>query len=339
MRNLGKAGGAAAMIMTLLGSAPPKASAGFVRRVQYVGTLSVLTYNVKGLPWPVAVGRGAAIQEIGARLRRLRADGKAPHVLLLQEAFTADAKAIGAAAGYRYVAMGPTSDQLPSNSTGIGAGNWWRGETEGKFVGSGLEIASDFPIIAVQRLAFGQHTCAGYDCLANKGALLVRIRVPGVNVPIDVLDTHLNSRHASGVSDGRADRAYAMQIMELERFIRGAHDRRAPLVTGEDFNVGRASSRRTALAVALAGSVGNDGPLRDVLHDALARGIDLPRDARVSMERAKDLQFVSAGAGREIRLSAIHVPFGRESDGSMLSDHIGYVADYRMHAPTRAARS
>src|SRR5689334_7647279 len=58
------------------------------------GSLSVMTYNVKGAPWPVTHGRRRDLREIGDRLHQLRADGRNPHIVLLQEAFSADARAI-----------------------------------------------------------------------------------------------------------------------------------------------------------------------------------------------------------------------------------------------------
>src|SRR4051794_12601604 len=71
--------------------------------------LSVLTYNVHGLPWPLASGRNPAFVEIATRLRALRAAGAQPHVVVLQEAFTGAAKSIGAEAGYPFVLIGPSA--------------------------------------------------------------------------------------------------------------------------------------------------------------------------------------------------------------------------------------
>jgi len=49
--------------------------------------ISVLTYNVKGLPWPAAWGRAAALRKIGGELARLRREGRQPDVVLIQEGF------------------------------------------------------------------------------------------------------------------------------------------------------------------------------------------------------------------------------------------------------------
>ena len=69
--------------------------------------LSVMTYNVRGLPWPIAWGRADALAQIGDRLAALRRAGRQPHILLLQEAFTPEARAIAARAAERATAGRP----------------------------------------------------------------------------------------------------------------------------------------------------------------------------------------------------------------------------------------
>ena len=40
-------------------------------------------------------------------------------------------------------------------------------------------LLSDFPIESVRRAAFPADACAGFDCLAAKGAMLVTVSIPG----------------------------------------------------------------------------------------------------------------------------------------------------------------
>ncbi|WP_173204296.1 hypothetical protein [Sphingopyxis sp. BSNA05] len=58
------------------------------------GQISVMSYNIKGLPWPIAAGRSAALGKIGERLAKLRAMGTAPTIVVLQEGFIDAAAAI-----------------------------------------------------------------------------------------------------------------------------------------------------------------------------------------------------------------------------------------------------
>lgn len=309
--------------------------------VAFDGTLSLLTYNIEGLPWPVARGRPAALTQIVAQLRRMRAAGNAPHVIVLQEAFVPEAQAIGAAAGYRYRATGPAAEAVatdtmtPADRQFAAGAHWWKGETAGKFVGSGLEVLSDFPIVATRRMAFPNFACAGYDCLANKGAVMVSIAVPGLATPIDVATTHLNSRHAAGVSPARANEAYVRQVGYLNAFIAAAHDPRRPLIVAGDFNVGKEIARRAALLNTAPLRWGATGGLRDALRTARRDNLPLNADARFSLKRARDWQFFASGRDAGIALAGITVPFGHDADGDMLSDHVGYVARFRF-APVAA---
>lgn len=303
------------------------------------GSLTVLTYNVKGLPWPVALGRSSDLQRIGAQLRAMHSRGNAPHVVVMQEAFTSDAQAIGRAAGYRYIAYGPGMEDVRSpkmskeDAEYATGARWWKGETTGKFVGSGLQILSDYPIVAVHRMAYSDHACAGYDCLANKGAMLVTINIPGSPTPIDILTTHLNSRRASGVSNARSIYGYRRQVGELAAFVRRTHDRRFPLIAAGDYNVGSAKARRAALLGTVRSGWGTGFEVLDAYGQFQRQGGILGDEAAYSFKRAKDWQLFSDGSLGRLNVIGIEVLFGRDRVGNMLSDHIGYVARFAISAP------
>ncbi len=96
----------AIILATSIGAAAPELPVSYrdpPHLPAFDGRLSVMTYNIHGLPWPVAWGRTSAFVQIAQRLGALRAQGRQPHVVLLQEAFTQQAQSIGRAAGYRYV--------------------------------------------------------------------------------------------------------------------------------------------------------------------------------------------------------------------------------------------
>lgn len=310
---------------------------------RFDGTVSVLTYNVEGLPWPVALGRDAALGDIASRLRALRQAGRAPHIIVLQETFTAEAQSIGAAAGYRYVVRGPESDQPGSmpmtvvDRSYVAGAHWWTGEAAGKYVSSGLQILSDYPVRNIRRIAFPAFACAGFDCLANKGALLATIDIPGAITPIDVLTTHLNSRKASHAEGDRSIYAYRRQCDALTEFIRTGHDPRYPLIIAGDFNVGTADLRRAALLAAARVKWVPRGTVRDAFGTYRQEGGVLRGDAAFSFRRARDWQFYSDGQGGRLTLTGIDVPFGRDRSGRMLSDHVGYEVRYRLGAPMALA--
>ena len=318
----------------------PGALAIYTGVAPFDGTLSVLTYNVKGSAWPIAWGRPGALGQIAARLQDLRRRGRNPRIVVLQEAFTDDARSIGRAAGYRFVVDGPDAADVGNapmtaeDRRFVDAASWWRGETEGKMVGSGLQILSDYPILRVRRLAFPAFACAGYDCLANKGALLVTVRLPGAASPVDIVTTHLNSRHSSGVGDERSLYAYQRQVALLTAFINRWHDPALPLIAAGDFNVGAARPRWFALRAQLAAWRGAD-PIRDALHEVARGSSALPRDVAAVMRHATDWEFFASGTHARLNAIAIRVPFGPDAAGNMLSDHIGYVSSFRLAGAAR----
>ncbi|WP_146151105.1 endonuclease/exonuclease/phosphatase family protein [Allosphingosinicella deserti] len=313
------------------------------------GDLTILTYNVKGLPWPLAWERDAALARIGDRLRRLRAAGRQPRVVLLQEAFTDTAKRIGRDSGYRHSAFGPglegpaTGRPALAEKAFLGSANPLKGEGIGKITDSGLQILSDYPILDVRTAAFSATACAGYDCLANKGMVAVLIAVPGRATPVAIINTHLNARKASGVSPERALEAYRRQFEELDRFRARVVPRGVPTIIAGDLNVGRSPERR-ALAHAVVGRWLNrksialtGGSLRACFVAGAPCGSAMPRDAARALRHNKDWQIALPAAGAELVPQAIDVPFGIESDGTMLSDHIGYAVRYRLQTARRAA--
>lgn len=296
------------------------------------GQLSVLTYNIHGVPWPVAWGRPADFTRIAATLQSLRTQGRNPHIVLLQEAFTNEAQAIGRAAGYRYIAQGADDDASsdlapsPADLRFAAQDSWLHGEGIGKYVGSGLQILSDYPIVNVRRMVFPAFACAGFDCLANKGALLARIRLPGQADPVDVITTHLNSRRASLVSDARSNRAFSVELTDLSRFIRQNHDPRNALIVAGDFNAGQTPERRAALVDQATHDWAAGAVVGNAYDAAQSEGIPLSADAQLSRRRARDWEFFAWGAKMNVALRGITTPFGHDASGAMLSDHVGYAA-------------
>lgn len=308
--------------------------------------LSVMTFNVEGLPPPARFGRGDALGQIGSRLAQLRADRRQPRIVLLQEAFSGDARKIAKKAGYAYVADGPargersaitpTSADLRYNA----AANRWRGEGGTKLLGSGLQILSDYPVLSVKRMAFPDFACAGLDCLANKGVVLAFVAVPGATTPVAVAVTHLNSIDSAKVDYHRTLFAYRRQVDLLERFLIANVPPGTPLIAGGDYNVGEDGARRAYLEASVARWPRAQGSatIDDALHLCArneACGSRMADEARGTMKRIKDMQLLAQGRDDALVPVDSAVPFGREADGSALSDHVGYTVYYRW--PTRAA--
>ncbi len=293
--------------------------------------ISVMTYNVKGLPWPAATGRAAALERIADRLAAMRKGGVQPAVVVLQEAFRSEAKSIGDRAGYRYQIGGAKAHRI---ANAVSRRAPLRRRSAAPQLDSGLIVLSDFPILDVNRAAFPSGACAGMDCFAAKGVVLVTLAVPGKG-KVEVATTHLNSKGASWASEKETERAYREQVDFLVEFLRSNRNPKVPLILAGDFNLGDREERLAILPPALTRLNGGEAPpeaLRgcidaDFMLDAHAD------DAQWVVKRARDMQYVLPGDGRTLSAIAARIPFGSEAGGEPLSDHFGYTIEYRLSAP------
>jgi len=298
---------------------------------------TILSYNVEGLPWPVAHGRAEASVAIGTALRTMRSQGDQPKIVALQEAFGRAAKRIGRDAGYSYAAFGPPKalhGRAPTSQEDrdfVAAASVWHGETIGKHVDSGLAIFSDYPILWVKRVAFPAYACAGWDCMANKGVLAVAVRMPGSGKPVIVIDTHLNSREAARVDRLRTNYAYRRQVDTLSAFVSsvaGPDDR--ALIAG-DFNVGHDRVRAAYIDEHLMN--GNALKLAAIEYDCgfACRRLGGADPATVTtLRRAKSLVLFHADTAATLVPSGGTAGFGQTPDGHMLSDHVGLATRFRI---------
>lgn len=294
--------------------------------------LSVLTFNVAGLPWPVSSGRAAATVEISHQITALSESGNPIDIVLIQEGFVKETSQIPRDLGFRYWASGPGPDLKSGPSGKDGATpsirrKWWKGEGLRPWVGSGLHIFSAHPIIGVKRMAFGREACAGYDCLANKGAVAAQIYIPGLPVPLDVITAHLNSTHAAGVPVAETHHAHQQQVARLADFWRHATDRDHPVIMAGDLNIRDSHERFVPLARTFrdAGFVKSDcqefgGPT--------VCDIEVRTDA--PWLSSQDVHAYRHGQSVLIQPLEATTVFHEPVNGTLLSDHFGYLVRYRL---------
>ncbi len=295
-------------------------------------TLRVLTYNIEGLGFPARKGRGPELAQIGSRLSAMRAAGTGPDIVLFQEMFSGAAKKAVAGSGYPAIAPGPRRTTPPFESTREklpGKAKLTRGEVGIHFEGSGLAIASRWPIVATNVRAFGSRSCAGLDCLANKGIMLARIFIPGLPTPIDVYDTHMNSRGASKAPAARNLAAHDRQALEASEFIDSTHDDAFPVIFGGDFNMRHSEPRWENFTRYQSMTLVH----RACVDPASGCDVKMSWDGDAPWMDTQDLQFFFAGNRASIRPVRVEAMFDGSPDNPKLSDHDGYLVTYRIEWP------
>lgn len=281
--------------------------------------LRILLYNVEGLPFPARLERKYELGRIADWLERRRASGRAPDILFLHKAFTPAASAIARAGDYDWILPGPSRDvrRKPAAAaprpTGYDAGaRWFKGEAIGKWLDSGLYIATDLPLFVDEAAPFSTAACAGFDCLANKGGEVATLIIPGVPEPLRLFNTHRNSLTPSGVAASRAEAAHRIQTHENDRLL--AETMGGPMIAAGDFNMRRAGDR--------IGRFASDPGFRLIAPQP--GGTMAARSAAMSDDSAwaalQDLIGVSSGARVEVVPLAVTSLFDG-IHGPRLSDH------------------
>lgn len=299
--------------------------------------LSVLIYNVEGLPWPARQSRTPQLRQIALELAVMRRDRRGPDVVLLQEAFTREAALIGVKAGYGNRVKGPgprakADEDGPIPNDFRQERSFWKGERLPKQLSSGLYLLSEYPVTAVFKRPFESNACAGYDCLANKGVMLARLSIPGVPTPIDVFNTHMNSQKASGVPVSRSVVAHRLQTDASAKFIARSRANAYPLIFGGDFNMRGSPDRFSHFRFRK--------PFNIVRHYCTQVVSDC--DVRMSWDGdepwmdTQDLQGFDDGALVRVRPVKVEAMFDGPWRGRQLADHDGYLVTYRLSWPASA---
>ncbi len=300
-------------------------------------TISVLTYNIEGLGWPARRGRAPRLAEIARHLAAARASGTAPDIVMVQEMFSGAAKKAVLGTGYPAIVSGPartarTDDPVLSKLPGRASVK--RGETGFHLTGSGLAIASIYPIVVSHSQPYGRRSCAGIDCLSNKGIMLARIVIPGVPVPIDLYNTHMNSRGASKAPHARNLAAHERQSLEASRFIDRTHDDSLPMIFGGDFNMRRAQDRWDNFTRYQSMNL-----VHRVCMDRSSRcDVRMSWDGDEPWVDTQDLQFFESGKDVSIRPIRVEATFDGGPSAPALSDHDGFLVTYRITWPSSIAQ-
>ncbi|HXH76063.1 MAG TPA: endonuclease/exonuclease/phosphatase family protein [Bacteriovoracaceae bacterium] len=175
--------------------------------------LRIASYNIKGLPFPIQINHTARYKAIVHEIRAMENQGQGPDVILVQEAFSVMT---------RYVHK-HLKDIYPYKARGPGNRIKWN---------SGLEILSKYPITRATITTFG--SCDSFDCLARKGVLFTRIKLPGTVGEVDIYNTHMQANN--GPRAPFAEKVRNDQTETMIQFINNTHEKNLPMFIGGDLN-------------------------------------------------------------------------------------------------------
>ena len=290
--------------------------------------LRVLSFNINALPSAIHGDGSEKYARIAEILRQRRQEGTHPQIVLLQEAFDGDARVIADTTGYAYAVMGPGR----KDASKMGETHWSPKTRKAytsfddpqKLTGSGLVILSDFPILEAQHKAFDSDMCAGIDCLSNKAILLARLSVPGMDRPLDVINSHFNSLNSTKAPRRWTEKAHRRQSDTLEWFL-GKVGQGNPLLLAGDFNT-RAQDRYRYFRDAVQ--------VQDVAEQCLSLSerceLEVGTSQSAVLYDTNDKQFSNDSTCHRLTPVRISRNFTEQIDGQPLSDHLGYEVAYRV---------
>lgn len=304
--------------------------------------LRVLLWNVEGLPWPIRSGRGPKLARIADWIARRRAAGEGPDILFLHKAFVPAASHVAVAGGFGSIVPGPALDQQRSLPVAVpprgyaAARHWWKGEAVGKWLDSGLYIATGLPVLDHRAMPFGAASCGGYDCLANKGGLVLRVAIPGAPEPLILFNTHRNSREPAGVPITRAEAAHVLQTRENDALLAGFVPPGSAMIAAGDFNNYRAGDK--------SGFFASDPAFRLAGKATGYRARPAPMTDTTAWREAYDLVGYRSSDGLRIEPLAVATLFDGKH-GPRLADHDAQYIVFRVSwrdgaaaLPVRACR-
>ncbi len=294
--------------------------------------LRVLSYNINDLPRLFGGERSERLDHIGRDLARRRAEGTAPDVVMLQEAFTRRGERLVALSGYPHVVRGPgrriqLKPRAVSRRVHFTHYKVPRRDTGGYLTNSGLYILSEHPVIAHHVEMFGEAACSGFDCLANKAVLHVRIAVPGLDEPLDLLTAHMQANIRTESKAYRRMEAHWRQTLIIADFLKRVLEGtgREAILAG-DFNL-RAPIERYDLFVQEIGAE-NLGLIcvRNPESCEIGPGTSPPELWRLT----NDYHFLIPGDNLEIVPVFMSRNYHELVNGRPLSDHLGFEAVYEI---------
>lgn len=255
--------------------------------------LSVLSYNVWGLPSLLGTKRKERFERLGATLN-------AYDVVALQEAYSDDIEILKQSSGFPHHFRLDNGSLLKTNS--------------------GLYILSKYPISKTASTTF--NSCAGANCLANKGILMVQVEHPKIG-PVDVYTTHYQEDDTAKAKQIRINENNRV----LQEFILRNASKHPVIITGDFSSI----PEQTEYADLMKRM-----PLTDIFsklnpdNPGYTLTPDNPMTGGEGTPKRIDYIFALQKTGVEVTPLESKITHQQPVDGVVLSDHYGVSAKLRI---------
>ena len=263
--------------------------------------LRVLSYNIQGLPIPFFYDHTRYL-DIGKKILERKKLGNEPHIIAIQEGFHHRVSELIDIVKYPHVFYGP--------------------KAKGGKVSSGLIYLSKFPILENRKMAF--KNCTGFDCMSRKGAHLIKIQIPGTNLQIKIVNTHMNAND-SEYYDPDAAQCRLEQLQEIRDFY-WTYDfdhKSADIILG-DFNFAYNEYEFTSFEYFM--------DMKNSAMWCLEAGTCRGEDPREDLQIAIDHQFFKNGTDVKLTPVFFERNFREVVNGRYLSDHLGHEVHYKVES-------
>jgi len=263
--------------------------------------LKVMSYNIAGLPYKKP--NGGRFTKMGKILKTRRDSSSAPDIVFIQEAFMSKTKRVQKQSKFTSRKNGPKRGFLDVFSSGL------IGLTDLQITNSNLQTYKN---------------CHSWDCQATKGILHIRVKIPGLDIPLDLITTHMQAN--AGSNEQKVSAARALQVKTLANFVNDNVGER-PYILAGDLNLKPNDSKKPSYDILV-----KDLEITNAGEVCIANPITCEIDTKTPVDElwtsTNDQHFYKQSP--ELSITPIYAirNMTERSEDKTLSDHKGFEVHY-----------
>ena len=146
----------------------------------------------------------------------------------------------------------------------------------------------------------------------------------------------MNSKRGSRISHSRSPYAYRLRVAAIDAFLYANRDPKLPIIFAGDYNA--SSPARHSYLLDKGAAKWSAFRVRSALQNrttaAIMQGKKIDDLANYVVARGHDWQFYASRTRSHLTGAKFGIAFGRERNGTMLSDHVGFGILYQLQRGT-----